>query len=313
MMNIVFFGSDNFALPALEALLKSRHKVSSVVTQPDRKKGRGLHLGPTLIKQLALKYEQIIYQPFSINTPQAADFLKSFQPDLFVVVAYGQLLSAQILAVPKLFSINAHASLLPKYRGAAPVNWAVINGERTSGVSIIKLSDRMDAGPIIAQKECGISAEDSVITLEERLAGLAAGLLLQSLDKIEKRDYLLTPQEESKATYAPKLQKSDALIDWQKNAENISNLIRGCLGWPGAYTSYRGKMLKINKAVSSPSAGVCASYPPGAVTEVSKQGIAVAARDTILLIKELQLEGKKTMKAADFISGHKITVGEKLG
>ena len=309
-MNIVFFGSDNFAVPSLEALLKSRHKVCCVVTQPDRKKGRGLRLGPTIIKEVALKYDKKIYQPVSVNTPQAADFLKGPDPELFVVIAYGQILSRAILEIPKTFCINAHASLLPKYRGAAPVNWAIINGEKTSGVTIIKMSDKMDTGEIIAQEESGISAEDSVITLEQSLSALAAELLLESVDKIESKSYTLTPQDEAEATYAAKLKKSDALIDWGKSAGSIYNLIRGCLGWPGAYTYCQGKILKVNKAA------VLSRAPeslPGTVLEVSRGGIAVAAQDTVLVIEELQLEGKRNMKAGDFISGHKIAVGERLG
>lgn len=309
-MNIVFFGSDNFAVPSLEALSESRHKISCVVTQPDRKRGRGLQLGPTRIKEFALKYDKRIYQPVSLNTPQAAGFLKGLDPDLFVVIAYGQILSREILEIPRTFCINAHASLLPKYRGAAPVNWAIINGEKTSGVTIMRMSDKMDAGEIIAQKESGISAEDSVITLEGRLSALAAELLLESVDKIEDKSYTLTPQDEAEATYAAKLKKADALIDWSKSAASIYNLIRGCLGWPGAYTYCRGKILKVNKAavLARPL-----NSSPGTVLEFSRGGITVAARDAVLVIEELQLEGKRSMKAGDFISGHKIAVGERLG
>lgn len=313
-MNIVFFGSARFALGALKALLTSRYRVSCVVTQPDKQKGRGLSLTATPVKALALERGLKVYQPDSINTPPAARFLKGLNPDLFIVIAYGQILSPEILAIPKIFSINLHGSLLPKYRGAAPINWAIIKGERTTGISIIKMAPEMDAGPVIMQEEAVIEKEDTAAALEEKLAEKGARLLLESLKAIENNNYNLLTQDEKKATLAPKLKKEDGLIDWNKTAEDIYNLIRGIGNWPGAFTYYKGKLLKIYKGkvcpfrpLHSPAASA------GQTIEVSKEGIVAATGKDNLAIEELQLEGKRRMSAGEFIAGHKITAGEILG
>jgi methionyl-tRNA formyltransferase len=284
-----------------------------VVTQPDQKKGRGLHLRATAVKCLAQEAKRQIYQPSQINTPEAVDFLKGLQPDLFVVAAYGQILSQKILDIPKVFCINIHASLLPKYRGAAPINWAIINGERRTGVSIMQMTEKMDAGPVILQKGIDISEGQTVLNLEQKLADLGAELLLESFKLIEEKDYRLIVQNHAEATFAPKLKKEDGLIHWDRHAEDISNLIRGCFGWPGAFTYFRGKILKIHKAgVRLFSSGNC-TVPAGQVINVDKNGIVVAAGKGSLIIEELQIESKKRMSAEEFIAGHRIYPGDKLG
>lgn len=298
---------------ALQVLLNSSHEIVCVVTQPDRKSGRGLPLSATPVKRLAQKSSLQLYQPENINANESVSFLTRLKPDIFVVIAYGQLLSPEILGIPAIMPLNAHASILPKYRGAAPINWAIINGDLTTGVSIMKIVQKMDAGPIIIQKALTIAAHDNALILEARLADLAAELLLEALSGIENKTYELNAQDESKATFAPKLKKEDGLIDWSRPASDIRNLIRGCLDWPGAYTYYKSRLLKLYRAeIGQPILGQ-ASYKPGEVIESSKKGIVIATSRDSLVIQELQIEGSRKMTAEEFILGHKICPGHKLG
>ena len=315
-MNIVFLGSAKFAIPTLSSLISSSHKIVCVVTQPDRLKGRGLTLSSTEVKKIAQASKLKIYQPENINNQESAEFLNRLNPDILVVVAFGQILSQDILAIPKILCLNLHASLLPKYRGAAPINWALIKGEAKTGVSIIKMSQKLDAGPIILQRGFDIKDSDDAETLEDRLANWGADLMLEALDLIRAGTYNLIIQDESRASFASKLKKDDGLICWDKPARDISNLIRGCAGWPGAFTYYRGKILKIHKAniVSSESLAVSPlAGSPGEVLQTSKKAIVVATGEGNLFIEELQIEGKKKITVQEFISGYKISVGEILG
>lgn len=309
-MNIVFFGSSNFAVPSLKALTKGPHKVVCVVTQPDKTRGRGLHLQATSVKLAALENGIRIYQPQRVNDAESVKFLKSLNADLFVVGAYGQILSQDVLDIPRIFAINTHASLLPKYRGAGPINWALINGDPTTGVTIIKMISGLDAGPAILSKAIDINESDTAISLEEKLAYLSADLLMESIECAGNNSCSLSEQDESKATFAPKLKKEDGIIEWEKPAYVLYNLIRGCLGWPGAFTYFNGKLLKIYKARVYSS---CENASAGEVIKVSREGIAVACGKDNLLIEELQPEGKKRMAAGDFIIGHKINKGDWLG
>jgi methionyl-tRNA formyltransferase len=311
-MNIVFFGSSQFAVPCLQALLITRHKISCVVTQPDRKKGRGLHLEGTPVKLLASEVGLKVYQPAKINTAEAHDFLKSLKPDLFVVVAYGHILSQKVLDIPSRFSINAHASLLPEFRGAAPINWAIIKGKKKTGITIMKMSEKMDAGEMILQEAMEIRESDTAVSMEGKLSMLAASLLIRALSAIEEGKFTLTKQDESKATLAPKIEKGTGLIHWDKPAQELHCLIRGCMGWPGAYTHYKGKMIKIYEAGDIRLSGYEGKGKPGQILEVSKDGIVVATGKGEMIIKELQPEGKRIMKAAEFIAGHKITTSDRF-
>ncbi|MDD5729641.1 MAG: methionyl-tRNA formyltransferase [Candidatus Omnitrophica bacterium] len=312
-MNIVFFGSAHFGLPSLKALLKSGHKVSCVVTQPDRKKGRGMHLAQTPIKTTAEGLKIRAYQPPDINTQDAVRLLKSLNADLFVVIAYGQILSQEVLDIPGIMAVNVHASLLPKYRGAAPINWSIINGDKTCGITVIKLARKMDAGPIILQEDFPVENEANAITLELRLSELAPKLLLETLESIRNRNYTLTAQKNSAISYAPKLRKEDGVIDWKKPAEKINNLVKGCISWPGAYTYYGKKMLKIFKAKAAAFSLGPKEARPGEIMNVSKEGITVSCEKSNLIIKELQIEGRRVMTAAEFTAGHRISAGEKFG
>jgi methionyl-tRNA formyltransferase len=312
-MNIVFFGSANFSVPSLKALLAGGHRISCVLTQPDRQKGRGLQIAETAVKKMAKDATLNIYQPPHVNTDEVIKFLKTLSPDLFVVVAYGQILSQEILDIPKIFSINAHASLLPRYRGAAPINWSIINGDSKTGITIIKMIDKMDAGPIISQETLDISEDDTSVTLEEKLSSLAAQFLLDAIKSIENKDYHLTAQDETKVSLAPKLKKEDGQINWNKSAQDICNLIRGVLPWPGAFTYYNGKLLKIYRAEVIRLPGHSVIRSPAQIIEISKEGIVVSVAQDNLIIEELQIEGKKRMDVKEFIAGHKICVGDILG
>jgi len=311
-MKIVFFGSSEFSIPCLKALLNTQHQLICVVTQPDKQKGRGLNLGSTIVKEVAQEKNLNLYQPFQINNQESINFLKNLNPDLFVVIAYGQILSKKILEIPKIFSLNVHASVLPKYRGACPINWAIIQGEEDTGISIIKMTEKMDAGPIILQKKIKIRDDQISIELEKELSSISAELLIQVLDLIEKNNYKLIPQDESKVSFAPKLKKEDGRIDWQQPAKKIYNLIRGLQPWPGTFTFYKGKMLKIYKASVSPSTNQFVNPSAGEIIEVSKRGIIVACGKDNLIIEELQIEGKKRISAEAFIAGYKIKPKEKF-
>lgn len=304
-MNIVFFGTSDFAVPILRTLIGSKHKVLAVVTQPDREKGRNLKVSPPSTKVLAQANNIPFYQPIDASGIDSRDYLKRLGADLFVVVAFGQILKKEILEIPKIYSINIHSSLLPKYRGAAPTNWAVINGEKESGITIIKMNEKMDEGDIILKKKILIDAEDTNITLSEKLSDIGAKALMEAAELIRSGKAKLTPQENSRATYAPKLKKEDGLIDWNESAEKIHNKVRGLLPWPSAYTYFNGKMLKVLKTQIIGDAGGRARN--GEVVEILKhKGIVVKAGKDSLLIQNVQIEGKRPFDSDAFICGHKI-------
>ena len=311
-MKIVFFGSSHFAVSSLEVLIKSQHEIACVVTQPDKKKGRHLHISSTDVKDTALVAKLKIFQPEDINSKESIKFLNSLAADIFVVAAYGQIFSPEVLDIPKIMSINVHASLLPRWRGAAPINWAIINGDKKSGITIIYMTRKMDSGPIMLQKEIKIEDIDTSVTLAEKLRSLGAQLLLQALIAIENNGYRLIEQDEDKVIFAPKLRKDIGLIDWKDSAVNIHNQIRGVLPWPGAFTNYRRKLLKIFQAEVLP---VFPNHQmqPCEIARVDKEGIVVACGRGFLKINELQLEAARRMPSGDFIIGHNLRTGEILG
>jgi len=299
-MKIVFFGSSEFAVPSLKMLLGSQHRVSTVVTQPDRKKGRNLKTQPTPLKNALTSKDIPIHQPETIKNAATVKYLKSLSADLFVVVAFGQILPEEILSIPKFYSINLHASLLPKYRGAAPINWAVIKGEAKTGLSIIRMTEKMDAGDIILQRKVPIESEDTSDTLQHKLAELGGVLLLDAVRFIEMDKITFKRQSQRAVTFAPKLKKEDGAIDWQKNAKEIHNQIRGLLPWPGAFTFLDKKMLKIWK---SETLNASQKPEPGKITDIRNDGFIVGCGKNYLIIKEVQIEGKKRMSAVDFVRG----------
>lgn len=313
-MNIVFFGTSEFAMPALRAIINSRHRLLAVVTQPDRKKGRRLKITSPPTKVLALSKSIEVFQPQDASANEAVEHLKRLKSDLFVVISFGQILKKEVLSIPKFFSINLHGSLLPRYRGAAPTNWAIINGDKVTGITVIRMNERLDEGDIITAKEVEIEEGDTNITLSEKLSEVGARLVLDVLDSIDTgRDLDFKKQDDSRASYAPKLKKEDGLIDWGKAACDIHNKVRGLIPWPGAYTSYEGKILKIWRTRPDSLLAEKGSYP-GEVMDVSKgKGIIVNTGAGTLTIENLQLEGKKVLDADSFVRGHKIGRGYRLG
>ncbi len=311
-MDIIFFGSGHFAVPSLAAIRAAGHTVSCVVTQPDRKKGRGLHLEGTPVKIAAQEAGLAIYQPVILNAPGPLEYLSALKPDLLVVIAYGQILSADILKIPRLGAINAHASLLPRYRGAAPINWAIINGEKTTGVTIIKMNERMDAGAVVTQEPCPITDADTAVTLEHKLSELAVPLVIKTLECLQQHSCHAVPQDEHRISFAPKMHKHTGLIHWGKPAVRIHDLVRGCLEWPGAFTYYKGKLLKLFDTSVTTLPESSDAMEPGRIVVVTPDHIVVACADGALHIAELQLEGGKRMPAHVFIAGHRVAAGDSF-
>lgn len=308
-MNIVFFGSGRFALKSLETLVACGHKISLVVTQPDKPKGRHLALSSTEVKKKAEELGLKIIQPQSPNSAETINALKERPADLYIVISYGHFLKDPLLQIPKLYPLNVHASLLPKYRGAAPINWAIINGEKETGVSIIRMTETMDAGDILLEKKTSIEDKDTVITLEEKLDTLAAGALTHAIRLIEKRAEKFIKQDESAVSFAPKLEKRHGEIDWNKGALEIARQIRGLIPWPGAFTYHKGKLLKLwNAQITEEN-----NKKPGEILEAGAGRLIIGTARGSLEIVELQLEGGRRLSATAFLSGHKLTPGDKFG
>jgi len=307
---IVFFGTPSFAVPTLKGLLQGSDEVIAVVTQPDREKGRGRKVVPPPVKELALPYGFPVLQPEKVKGETFREHIQGLSPDLFVVVAYGKILPMSLLEIPKYGAVNVHASLLPKYRGAAPIVWAILKWEKVTGVTTMIMDEGMDTGDILLQAEIPIGERETGETLHERLALLGAQLLLETLTKMKAGNIRPIPQDHSKATYAPPLKKEDGRIDWKKEAEEIDHQVRALHPWPGACTDWDGQQLKIHsgevrKGISSGRAG--------AVTWVGSDVIEVETGKDSFLIKEVQLEGKRRMNVRDFLSGHPIPAGTVFG
>ncbi|MDO8535405.1 MAG: methionyl-tRNA formyltransferase [Candidatus Omnitrophota bacterium] len=307
-MNIVFFGTSEFAMTVLHKLLDSEHKVLAVVTQPDRQRGRRLKVSPPQTKVLAETKGIPVYQPDDASSKGSVEYLKKLNADLFVVVAFGQILKKEALGIPKLCCVNIHSSLLPKYRGAAPTNWSIMNGDTSSGVTIIKMNERMDEGDIILKKEIAIDKDDTNITLNEKLADVGAEGLMEAIDLIGSGKAIFTRQDSSAATDAPKLKKEDGLINWNEPAMKIHNKVRGLIPWPGAYTHFKEKTLKILKTeVFEAGNGKGAT---GEVVDIIKhKGIVIKTGDGNILIQYVQIEAKKPFDTDAFLCGHKIPIG----
>jgi methionyl-tRNA formyltransferase len=306
---IVFFGTPSFALPSLETLIQGSDKVVAVVTQPDREKGRGRKVIASPVKELALRKGLSILQPEKVKEVSFQEKLKGFGADLFVVAAYGQILPKTVLDLPKCGAMNIHASLLPKYRGSAPIAWTILNGEKKTGITTMLMDEGMDTGDILLQSEIPIHEDETTETLHDRLASLGAQLLSETLEKMKKGEIHPTPQDHSKATYAPMLKKEDGEIDWTKGAEEIDRQVRAFHPWPGAYTEWQGQILKIYKGEVRKGK---AAGKAGTVLWVGTDFIEIETEKDSYLLKEVQLEGKRRMSMRDFLSGHPISVGEVL-
>jgi len=303
-MKIVFMGTPGFAVPSLNALIESEDEVVGVVTKADKPQGRGQRIESPPIKILSQQYGIPILQPEKLKTEEFFNELKSFNPDLICVTAYGKILPKNILELPPRGGINVHASLLPKYRGAAPINWAIINGEKNTGITTMLMDEGMDTGDILLQHEIPIDEEDTGETLSEKLSHIGAELLIQTIKLLKENKLSPIPQDHSKATYASMLKKENGLIDWSKSAQEIRNLIRGTLPWPGAYTFLEGKNLKIYRAIVSLGQG-----KPGLVIISTRGTLRVATGAGAIDIHELQIEGGKRLPIEAFLSGRKIKEG----
>ena len=306
-MNIIFMGTPDFALPSLQQLYESDHHVRAVVTQPDRPKGRNRKPAPPPVKQFAMEHGLPVLQPGTI-TPDLIKTLGDLEPDLIIVVAFGQILKKDLLALPRHFCINLHSSLLPKYRGAAPINWAIINGDKETGVTTMKMDDGLDTGDTLLSWKTPIRDEDDAQSLHDTLAREGARLLLETLRRLEERNLQPVPQDSSLSSYAPKLKKKDGLIDWSKSAVETHNRVRGLEPWPGAYTFSGSQRLRICKTKVVPGGS---GNQAGKIARTSDHGIEVGTGDGRILVTQLQPEGKKRMAAASFLAGHKINLGDE--
>lgn len=307
-MRIIFFGTSNFAVPSL-AKLSGRHEIAAVITKPDKPQGRRLLTLPSAVKTKAQELGIFVSSIEDIPVSEAIDKLKSCEADLFVVIAYGQILPIDVLSLPKLYSVGLHASLLPKYRGASPINWAILNGEKRTGVTVFKLSEKMDAGDIIMQQEERIPESDDAQTLSFRLSESGADLLLRAVEIIGNGQERFIKQSEKEATFTPKLKKDDGLIDWKKSAADIHNRVRAMSGWPGAFSDLKGRKIKI---LVTEIIDLTASplHKAGEIVKVEQDGVAVSCGQGIIRIKELQAEGGKRLAVPDYLLGHKVSEGD---
>jgi methionyl-tRNA formyltransferase len=309
-MRIIFAGTPDFAAECLKALLNSEHEICAVYTQPDRPAGRGRKLTPSPVKQVALEAAIPVEQPLNFKTEDSLQTLAAYQADLMVVVAYGLLLPQSVLDTPRLGCINVHASLLPRWRGAAPIQRAILAGDTETGVGIMKMEAGLDTGPVLLEARCPINDSDTAQDLHDRLAALGAETLLQSLNNIETRLSQARPQDDSQSTYARKLDKREAQIDWQQPAQQILRQIHAFNPWPVAQTQWQENTMRIWLAEPGDRTR---RGQPGEIIAVSKQGLEVQTGDGILRITQLQVPGKRAMPVQDFLNANPVTAGEVLG
>ncbi|MDD6810287.1 MAG: methionyl-tRNA formyltransferase [Lachnospiraceae bacterium] len=316
-MKVVFMGTPDFSVAALETIIKAGHQVTAVVTQPDKPKGRGKEMQITPVKACALKYNIPVFQPVKIKMPDEVERLRTYEADVFVVAAFGQILSEEILTMPKFGCINIHASLLPKYRGAGPIQWAILNGEKETGVTIMQMDKGIDTGDMLFARKIPIAKKETGDSLHDKLAQLGAEMIVEALSKIEAGEVTPVKQNDADSCYAKMLQKSMGKIEWTKPAAEIERLVRGLNSWPSAYTSFHGKTLKIwesdvceKNATELRTEG---AVLPGMVAAVEKDAVYVQTGDGLLKVTEVQLEGKKRMPVKDFLLGYPIKPGEIFG
>lgn len=310
-MRLVFMGTPDFAAASLEALLKSDHSVVGIVTQPDRPKGRGNILTPSPVKLLAQREQISLLQPLKMKDPEFFHALTGWKPDLIAVAAFGRILPPAILSLPLLGCINVHGSILPKYRGAAPIQWAIINGETETGITTMLMDEGMDTGAILLQETIPITPDDTVGTLSPRLAELGGNLLVETITRLKAGTLIPRPQDSSRATLAPLLKKEDGIIDWALPATALANRIRGLAPWPGAYTTVAGgDRWTIWRARKVPGS---VTKSPGVIVAVTHEAIHVATADGILAVMELQAANSRRMAVSQYLAGHPVAVGLQLG
>lgn len=312
-MKIIFWGTASFGLPALESLLTSGHEILAVITQPDRPQGRGKKIVPSPIKSFAGQKKIPIYQPERSGDHSFVNLLKSFAPEIMIVIAYGQILSLDILSIPPGGCINVHASILPKYRGAAPIPWAILQGETRTGVTTMFMDEGLDTGPILLIGETDIALEETAGELHDRLAKMGADLLLQTLTGLEKGRLKPQPQDHAQASYAPKITKELARINWQMPARQLFNHLRAFDPWPGAFTYLDHHLLKIFRPRFFPGMDEVNEEPPGTIVEAAGEEITIATGRGYLKVREVQLANRPRMRVPEFLHGHRLVPGTRLG
>jgi methionyl-tRNA formyltransferase len=309
-LRIVFCGTPAFALPSFRQLISQRDfQIETVVTQPDRPRGRGGDTSSPPLKDAALEAGIAVYQPEKIKSESAHDFFRRVAPDVVVIIAYGQIIPASLIAVPRLGWINLHGSLLPKYRGAAPINWAIVQGETRTGVTTMQIDAGLDTGPILLQRELEIGADETAPELALRLAEAGAPLMAETLQRLSRGEITPEPQDASRATHARPLKKADGRIDWSLTASSIYNRIRGLQPWPGAFTTFRGQKCAV---WGKPSKGNSLAKAIGALSTEGGNVLVTCADDTALTLKFAQIEGRKRVTAREFANGARLTPSDKF-
>lgn len=311
---IAFMGTPEFALPSLKALLDSGENVVCVVTQPDRPRGRGRKVMAPPVKELALTASLPVLQPERIRGEEFHGILRDFKPDIIVLVAFGKILPASIITLPPLGTINVHGSLLPRYRGAAPIQWALVNGEEETGVTVMQMDEGIDTGDILLQESIAIMPQDTAGTLSAKLAELGGKTLVRALDLLRSDSIQPLQQDDARASYAPILQKEDGVVDWSQPAKRISGLIRGLDPWPATVTTLAGRRLRLFSPQVEENSSCCSTFPePGTICRADRNGLLVTTGNGCLLIREVQPEGARRMEVAAFISGRLVEPGTLLG
>ena len=306
-LRIVFMGTPQFACPTLQMLIERGENIVAAVTQPDRPKGRGQQLQQPPVKELALRHGIPVIQPVKVRAAEAVEEIRNLDPELIIVVAFGQILPKALLDIPRFGCINIHASLLPRYRGAAPLNWCIINGETETGITTMMMDVGLDTGDMLLKRTTAITPEDDAASLHDRLSALGAETMAETLDLLREGRLSPEKQDDSLSCYAPLLKKELGEINWNSTTASIMNLVRGVTPWPGAATKIAGRVVKIHKV----SAGF-GSGTPGEILQAGKEGIETATADGSIIIEELQLEGKKRLKAAEFLAGCRLEPGNFL-
>jgi methionyl-tRNA formyltransferase len=315
-MRIVFCGTPEFAVPTLRGLLANpQFAVEAVVTQPDRPRGRGQRVSASPVKEVAEQARVPVYQPGSVKSDEARDFFAEIKPDAVVIIAYGQIIPRRLLEIPRLGWMNLHGSLLPKYRGAAPIAWAIINGERKTGLTTMQLDPGLDTGPILLRREIEIGGDETAPELAKRMAELGPPLVAESLIKLDRGEIEPIPQDSTQASLAPILTKELGRIDWSLTADEIYNRIRGLAPWPGAFTTFRGRLCQVwARPSTSVTAGDAANAPERGRVFMSDAAIEVACgKGTRLLLDSVQVEGRKRISAREFAHGARLGIGERFG
>lgn len=309
-MKIVFMGTPDIAAGCLQKLIDEKSEIIGVVTQPDKPQNRGKKLGMPPVKELALKYDLPVYQPVKARDEEFVKILQELNPDIIVVVAFGQILPKSILDIPKLGCINVHVSLLPKYRGAAPINWVIINGEEKTGVTTMYMDEGLDTGDMILTEEFDLDDEITAGELHDKMTVIGAETLVKTLELIKEGKAPRTPQNHEEFTYAPIMKKTLGHIDWNKSGREVHNLARGVNPWPGAYTIYNDVTMKIwkTKVLDETS-----EKTPGTILKVNKDGIRVSTKDNVVLVEEIQMPGKKRVQVSEYIKGNSIENNVVLG